>query len=252
MPESVGIDGRMREVKERLEQLREQLDLLSSAIWQDIDHDHPTRLEEGVRFKQGYNERRRALEEDMDRMLALLSEYPAYVSEGGASDTAASPARDVADEAGSAVRAEDSETGKENRAPESGSTRSLASGLDTKVPFGFMLGGQTFSSASAWPLFYEAVLSELYSRGPDKLSRLADVPGEFVRGGKRLFARSAEDLEDPLPVADTIFAEADIPPEELLQVVTRLIAYMGYPRDSLKILLKEKNRGTLETLSLGS
>ena len=61
--------------------------------------------------------------------------------------------------------------------------------LGQKVPFGFVLGGQTVTSASAWPLFYEALLEELYQRNAEKLSRLADDGGGFLQGGKPLFAR---------------------------------------------------------------
>jgi hypothetical protein len=115
-----------------------------------------------------------------------------------------------------------------------------------------VLAGQTFTSASAWPLFYEALLQELYGRDPAKLSRLADEPAGLMRGGRPLFARVPERLEDPLPITDAIFAEADLEPEMLIQVIRGLITEMGYPLDSFKILLKEINRGTVETLSIAA
>jgi hypothetical protein len=124
--------------------------------------------------------------------------------------------------------------------------------LEQKAPFGFMLSGQTFTSASAWPLFYEALLQELYSRDPAKLSRLADEPGSFTYRERPLFARVPDRLEDPLPITDAIFAEADLDPQILVRVIRGLIDEMGYPLDSFKILLKEKNRGTVETLSLAA
>ncbi len=109
-----------------------------------------------------------------------------------------------------------------------------------------------FAVASAWPLFYEALLQELYGRAPEKVSRLAEEPGAFTQNGRALFARVPDRLDDPLPIADAIFAEADMHPEILLQVIRRLISEMGYPLDSFKILLKEKNRGTVETLSIAA
>jgi hypothetical protein len=128
----------------------------------------------------------------------------------------------------------------------------LAKDLEQKLPFGFMLGGQTFTSASAWPLFYEALLQELYGRAPEKLSRLADTPDVFEIGGRPLFARVPDRLDDPLPIAEALFAEADLAPAVLIDVIKRLVREMGYPLDTFKILLKEKNRGTVETLSLAA
>jgi hypothetical protein len=245
MPESAGIDWTLQQVADQLEQVRGQLGKLSSAIWQDIDHDNPARLEEGVRFKQSYNEYRRSLEECMDQMLALLREYPPSRPESGAREPKGEVAGPEADEAPGDVQTT-------AVIDESVRVSPGASGLDQKVPFGFVLSGRTFTSASAWPLFYEALLQELYGRAPEKLTRLADAPGEFELGGRPLFARVPDSLDDPLPIADAIFAEADLAPQSLLQVIKRLISYMGYPLESFKILLKEKNRGTVETLSLAA
>lgn len=246
MPESAGIDDKLQEVKGQLERMRRQLEVLSTAIWQDIDHDNPARLDEGVRFKQRYNEQRSALEVSMSQMLDLLGEYPT----SGPGTGAAEPEVDV-------IEPEASEALAEPQAAldigEPAAESPVAPALDQKVPFGFVLNGKTSTSASAWPLFYEALLQELYGRSPEKLKRLADSSaGGFQSGGKPLFSRVPDDLEDPLPIADAVFAEADIAPQALLQVIKRLIDYMGYPLDSFKILLKEKNRGTVETLSLAA
>ncbi len=148
-------------------------------------------------------------------------------------------------EAGVVIRSEPSATEPVSESP-------VAAGLETKVPFGFAMGGRPYTSASAWPLFYGALLQELYGRAPEKLSRLADAPGGFQQAGRPLFSRVPDGLDDPLPIADAIFAEADMAPETQLQVIKRLIEYTGYPLDTFKILLKEKERGTVETLSIAA
>lgn len=245
MSETIGVDEKLREVGDQLEKMRGQLESLSSAIWQDIDHNDPSRLEEGVRFKQSYNDRRAALEASLMQMLALLREYPPSGPDVGVAelegDLAEQPKEDLP-EAGPVTPAGESATASQPVTP----------GLEQKVPFGFVLSGQTYTSASAWPLFYEALLQELYGKAPDKLTRLADTDGGLGQGGKRLFARVPDPLDDPLAIADAVFAEAEMDPQALLQVIKRLISYMGYPLDSFKILLKEKNRGTVETLSLAA
>jgi hypothetical protein len=243
MPERAGIDEQLREVRDGLEQIEEKLETLSSAIWQDIDHEHRDRLEQGVRFKQRFNERRASLMESIEQMVALLREYPRSDPGSGITQLA----EDVAQP--------QEEVAAAPSAPavgEPGTTSPVAAGLDQKVPFGFVLGGRTFTSASAWPLFYEALLQELYGRSPEKVSGLADAPGGFKLAGRALFARAPDLLDDPLPIADAIFAEADLSPESLIQVIKELMGHMGFPLDSFKILLKEKNRGTVETLSLAA
>ena len=65
MGEQVRIGDTLETVKEGMAQMRAQLENLSRAIWQDIDHEDAAALEAGVRFKQRYNERRSALDQAM-------------------------------------------------------------------------------------------------------------------------------------------------------------------------------------------
>lgn len=243
MSENSEIEQSLRETKEQLERMRGQLQALSKAVWQDIDHDDPVLLEAGVRFKQGYNERRTALQDAMDQMLDLLRAYSSSGPGAGVGEHT-----DGTAESAAVIASELAEPPVVEPVVEP----PVAAGLEKKVPFGFVLGGQTYTSASAWPLFYEALLQELYGRAPEKLSRLADAGGGFQQSGRLLFSRVPDPLGDPLPVADAIYAEADLPPEALLQVIKRLIEYMGYSLETFKILLKEKNRGTVETLSIAA
>jgi len=249
MSESRAIDGKLQEVEDRLEQLRGELEKLSAAIWNDINHDDPARLEEGVRFKQSYNERRGSLEGAMDQMLALLREYR---SPGAGTGSAAEPMSEVSEPEAEAMEVSQAAPDQGMGETQAQAQTPLTPSLDQKVPFGFILDGKTFTSASAWPLFYEALLQELYGRAPEKLKHLVDAPAGFGSKDRPLFARVPDTLDEPLPIADSIFAEADLAPEALLQVIKRLIGYLGYPLESFKVLLKEKNRGTVETLSLAA
>lgn len=247
MPDRMGIEGRLGDVTQRLEEVRVQLEALSADIWQAIDHEDPVRLEAGVRFKQQYNERRKALDGSAEQMLELLRGYPRSGPDSDAdSDAGTAPAprqeETVAAQADSVV----------SSAPLEASAAPGLGNLDQKEPFGFVLSGRTSTCASAWPLFYEALLQELYGRAPAKLSRLADEPGRFTCQGRPLFARVPDGFDDPLPIADAIFAEADLHPEVLIQVIRGLIVEMGYAVDSFRILLKEKKRGTVETLSIAA
>jgi len=252
MAKQAGIDETLRAVRQQLEQTRPQLEVLSGAIWDAINHDDSAALEEGVRFKQSYNERRQQLERAAADMLALLRGWPQ--SGPGAGTAKPEPAAAVEVPTPPAPTSEPpAATGAPmvqdaKLAPDA----KLARALEKKVPFGFVLSGQTFTSASAWPLFYEALLQELYARAPEKISHLADVAAGLQYESNPLFARVPDSLRDPLPIAEALYAEAGLDPPILIEVIKRLIRVTGYSLDSFKILLKEKNRGTVETLSLAA
>ena len=242
MSERVEIEESLRVVKGGMDDLLGRLESLSAALWQNIDHEDPAELESGVLFKQRFNERREDLESSLRQMLGLLSEHSESGPGGGVSQYPAGEPRELPAVTVTVARA----VLVDSAAP------AVVGTLDQKAPFGFILGGQTFTSASAWPLFYEALLQELYRRAPEKVSRLAEDPRALTLDGRPLFGRVPDRLDDPIPIADAIFAEADLEPEALLQVIRSLIGEMGYSLDAFKILLKEKNRGTVETLSIAA
>ncbi len=254
MAETGKTDTASLTLRRQLERLGQDLEAVSAEIWRSIDHNDPAGLEQGVAYKQRFNQRRGPLEAAVAEMLALLRDNP--LSDPGPGEALAqpkmvsvpppppNPAPTLAHPA--AARAVAPAKGEQPRG------QALNGDLGQKVPFGFVLGGQTFTSASAWPLFYEALLEELYGRAAEKLSRLADDGAGFLHAGKPLFARMPDRLDDPLPVAEALFAEADLAPEDLMEVIKGLLREIGYPLDSFKILLKEKNRGTVETLSLAA
>jgi hypothetical protein len=255
MAETGKTDSAVQALRRQLERMGQELEGVSAEIWRAIDHNDPAGLERGVAYKQRFNERRGPLETAVAEMAALLRDYP--LSDPGPGEALATPkvasvpaippagvVQQVARPA--ATRAAAAQT------RESQPAAGLAGSLAQKVPFGFVLAGQTYTSASAWPLFYEALLEELYGRAAEKLSRLAEDGAGFLHGGKPLFARLPDRLDDPLPVAEALYAEADLAPEDLIEVIKDLLREIGYPLDSFKILLKEKNRGTVETLSIAA
>jgi hypothetical protein len=268
MAETGKIDSPIRGLRRQLERMGAELEAVSGEIWRNIDHDDATRLEQGVAYKQRFNQRRSPLEAAVAEMLVVLRDYPLSDPSPGEAATprvvnlptapvpisaASAPAGALGALRGQAAPSlTPTVTPAVTQVREARSANPTLVDLGQKVPFGFVLSGQTVTSASAWPLFYEALLEELYQRNPEQLSRLADNGGGFLHGGKPLFARLPAGLDDPLPVAEALFAEADLSPEELLEVIKGLLREIGYPLDSFKILLKEKNRGTVETLSIAA
>jgi hypothetical protein len=264
MAETRRSDSPIQGLKRQLERMGVELEAVSAEIWRNIDHDDATRLEQGVAYKQRFNQRRLPLEAAVAEMLAVLRDYhlsdpspsPGEVATPRVASVVPTPAPVPVTAAGAVValraQATPLATPAAQQTREARPTNPMVGDLGQKVPFGFVLDGQTFTSASAWPLFYEALLEELYERAPEQLSRLADNGGGFLLCGKPLFARLPGCLDDPLPVAEALFAEVDLSAEDLLEVIKGLLGEIGYPLDSFKILLKEKNRGTVETLSIAA
>jgi hypothetical protein len=257
MAQTEKTENPVQALRRQLERMAQELEAVSAEIWRNIDHNDPAGLDKGVAYKQRFNQRRLPLEAAAADMVAVLRDYP--LTDPGSGEVAAIPkvANMPASPPPPAAAAQPVAHPAASRAAapsvrESGPGVSPGGDLGQKVPFGFVLGGQTYTSASAWPLFYEALLEELYERAAEKLSRLADEGSGFLRGGKPLFARLPDRLGDPLPVAEALFAEADLSPEDLIEVIKGLLTEIGYPLDSFKILLKEKNRGTVETLSIAA
>jgi hypothetical protein len=250
-------DTAVQSLRRQLERMGQELAAVSAEIWRDIDHNDPAGLEKGVAYKQRFNQSRGPLEAAVADMIGLLRDYPlggpapgdAVAPPKKTVSLAAAPASDMASiPAEPSSQAAATVVGAVRKPP----APAVAGDLGQKVPFGFVLGGQTYTSASAWPLFYEALLGELYARAPERLSRLAEDGSRLQRAGKPLFAKLAERLDDPLPVADGLFAEADLSPGDLIEAIKGLLGEIGFPLDSFKILLKEKNRGTVETLSIAA
>jgi len=260
MAETGKTDSAAQALRRQLERIAAELEAVSAEIWRNIDHNDPVGLEKGVAYKQRFNQKRLPLEAAVAEMIALLrdsSQTDPGSGEAAASSKVANVAPSPPTSPVPLTAAAQPVTHPASRASapplRDARTGSDAAGdLGQKVPFGFVLGGQTYTSASAWPLFYEALLEELYDRAAEKLSRLADEGSGFAHRGKPLFARLPDRLDDPLPVAEALFAEADLSPEDLIEVIKGLLGEIGYPIESFKILLKEKNRGTVETLSLAA
>lgn len=239
----------MQDLQERLghllthiETLERELNVLSDAIWQSIDHDDSAMLEAGVKFKQAFNAKRDALEAASGDLGQLLRDCPlvgwgALEAEMGGSATAAG------DEPRSVpVTGEASEAVPQTSEPDFGD----------KLPFGFVLGDQTYTSSGNWPLFYHAILQELYRRQPEKLAKLPDRKGLTNSHGRPLFARTADSFSEPLAVSEQLFAEGDLALPLMIRSIKALLGEVGLPVSALKILLKERHRGTVETFSLAA
>ena len=236
------LEERLRQLLTHIETLERELSALSDAIWQSIDHDDSALLEAGVKFKQAFNAKRDGLEAATGELSQLLRDCP-LVGAGAQGPEAG----------GGAVAAED-DTQVVAGPGESRAAQAQTSEPDfgDKLPFGFVLGDQTYTSSGNWPLFYHALLQELYRRQPEKLAKLPDRKGLTNSHGRPLFARTADAFSEPLAVSEHLFAEGDLALPLMIRSIKALFGEVGLPISTLKILLKERHRGTVETYSLAA
>lgn len=237
-----------------IENLRDDVNELSDAIWGSIDHNDPSSLEQGFKFKQAFNDRWRELDQAAQSLWELLREQRLEESE--------TPVVSPQPKADRKPKTEKIRLPKSAKAAAKGAgpSDSLVSEAEEaieqefreKTPFGFILGTKTFTSPANWALFYQIFLQELYKQAPETFGMFPDNKAWRDAGGKPLFSDSAEPLRRPLEVAERYYAEADLPLSLMVASMRRLARELQVPPDSLKILLKEDRRGTVETRPLAA
>lgn len=251
----------LRHVMSAIENLRDDLKALSDTIWSSIDHNDPASLEQGFRFKQAFNQRWCALDEAAEALWRLLKEEHAEDEEGvadqpppGAKPKARSGKEPAQKVKVSEVRGDEPPGTQPPDAEEAAldADSEVADDFKGKTPFGFVLGGKTFTSPSNWGLFYQTLLQALEKQYPEALDRLPERKAWRDPRGKPLFARTREPLRRPLEVTEQLYAEADLPLNLMLQGMRQLARELKLSADALKILLKEDRRGTVETKPLAA
>lgn len=251
----------LRHVMSAIENLRDDLKTLSDTIWTSIDHNDPGSLEQGFRFKQAFNERWSVLDEAAAALWQLLKAERAEEVEAvldkpipdvkpkgrGGKDTV--PKGKTLETGGGEPEAVQEPEAAEPALEEA---TEVAEDFKGKTPFGFMLGGRTFTSPSNWGLFYQALLQELAKQYPEAFDRLPERKAWRDRRGKPLFTRTQDVLRRPLEITEQLYAEADLPLTLIVQGMRQLARELKLPPDALKILLKEDRRGTVETKPLAA
>ena len=241
------IQSGIRHVMSAIDNLRDDLKELSDVIWRSIDHNDPASLEQGFKLKQAFNDRWSELDSSAEALWQLLREQRTEEAE-------VVPARPKANSKAKSkvVKAAAPEEKASDAVGLVAADQEIDEDFKQKTPFGFILGGKTFTSPSNWALFYQIFLQELYKQDPEVFERLPDRKAWRDPSGKALFAHAQDALRRPLEIAEKLFAEADLPLSLMLQSMRGLARELQVPSDSLKILLKEDRRGTVETKPLAA
>ncbi len=238
------IKFRTRHLVSAIEKIQEDLEVFSEEIWKNIDHNDAEKLEAGVKLKQAYNEKRKAFNVAAQSLSSLLQSHAKGNSSAESVKAEAESASDIPIEKSTETEPKP----KTERSKE----QELNEDFKITVPFGFTLEDKTFTGLSNWSVFYETFLREMAKRDQQKFSELPDRDAFRTEEGKTMFAKSADVLRDPLPILENVFAEVDLPLELIIQNIKNLVREFNVSTDSMKILLKEKKRGTVMAKSIAA
>lgn len=217
-------EQRIRTILEDLENVRENLLALSDDIWLSIDHNDNDAMEEGVRFKQQYNDRMDAFARVAEELSVMVQQFT-NIRTTTASREEASSSRTARDR----VIAE-----LDRRTP-----HPVIEDFTFKRPYGFSLTEHAEIDLRTWRSLYENLLLHLREVSPTTFHSLPDRAETVSRRGSPHFARDPHSLRVASELADGIHAEINLSANSIRDMICTVLPYFGYDEDDLSIYLRE-------------
>lgn len=213
----------IRNILERLDQVREDLLALSDDIWQSIDHNDPAALEEGVAFKRDYNGKMAAFDQLAGELSALVQQFTAVrldATEPAGHQTPQAAARVIRD-----LDCREAHT--------------LDEDFTYKRPYGFQLEDEAQSGVSTWRRLFELVCLHLQRRDPERFATLPSHRNFISRRGNPQFSHDPQMLRSAMPLPDGIYAEANLSANHLCMQIKSLLVVFGFGQTALRIYLRQ-------------
>ncbi len=225
-------ETRKHRILSALNDVRENLMVLSDDIWHNIDHNDPEELEKGFKFKQAYNEKRNAFDKLAEELSRLIQEYPqVQLKQESQEKRVSKPADEIPIEKELDAEAQ----------------HSIDEDFTHKRPFGFVLQEQAFTGLSSWVLLYHTFLDEVAKQDKKKFSQLPENQAFRSQSGNKIFSRNAQDVQKALAMKEGVYAEGNLSANLIIENIKKLLSEFSIPPDSLKVLLREETRGVIES-----
>jgi hypothetical protein len=222
-PRNPTTNEQIRQIVEDLETVRENLLTLSDAVWQEIDHNDPQALEEGVQFKRAYNEKMAAFDRLAAELSQLIQQYTAVSLEAG-------------EETGAGDRERNARLVAElNRE----TPHSVNEDFTYKRPHGFILDGQAATGITTWRRLFDLLCQQLLHRDPNRFHALVDNSDFISNRGNRSFARDPAEVRSPSLIGDGIYAEVNMSANNVRDQIRRLLATFEIPTERLQLFLRQ-------------
>ena len=184
---------RIRNILERLDQVREDLLALSDDIWLGIDHNDPATLEEGVASKRDYDSKMAAFDQLAGEISALVQRFTAVKLNGTLPIDHQTPQA-----AERIIRDLDHRQ-----------AYTLDKDLTFKRPYGFQLEDEAQIGVSSWRLFDLACL-HLQRHDPQQFTTLPSRRSFISRRGNPAFSHDPQALCSAMPLPDGRYTEANL------------------------------------------
>ena len=216
-----GIESRIKNILENLEQVNEDLMALSDDIWLSIDHNDNDAIKEGIQFKAAYNNQLTEFNTLSSNISKLVQEF-----------TGTSPEHEEAEQ----------ENSKENeriiKELDKREKHYLTEDLTYKRPYGFSFKGKAYRNVHVWKKVYELLLKQLEKNEPG-FSRLTSDSRFISNRGNKSFSKSENDLRSPLKINNNFYAETNLSANHISNAILKLLDVFGYSEEDFIVYLRE-------------
>ncbi len=223
---------RVRAILTELEATRENLLALSDDIWQSIDHNDDTALEQGIQFKREYNKKVKDFSQIATELSAMVQQFTDVRLETA---TVSPSAEEVAD---NPKQAED-ERQRLIRELDREIAHSLDENFTFKRPYGFVLGDYAAKDLVTWKQLYHLVCSYLAERESAQFAGLCENKVFISSQGNHAFAHTSYGLREPQQIIEGVYAETNLSANSVRDSIEKLLHEFSYDPARFKIYLRE-------------
>ncbi len=218
----------IRNILQDLERVRENMLALSDDIWLSIDHNDPEALQEGVEFKQAYNERMIGFDRLSSEISELVQQYTAVRID--------EPEEEVT------PPAQESDQQKNDRIIrdlDREEAHGIGEDFTFKRPYGFVLCGQGFKEVNTWRRIFEQVCRILSARDDARFNGLPDNPDFKTRRSNVYFSTDPAKLRVASEVVPGLFAEVNLSANHLRNLIRDLLKSFSISETEITIYLRQ-------------
>lgn len=215
------------QIHESLERLNEDLLTLSDDIWLSIDHNDAKALEEGVRFKKGFNERQASFARAAQGIIDLLEVYA-----GAERAEKEEPARTR------------SQRERKTQELDRHKAHTLDEDFSYKRPFGMVLEGEAYTGLHTWKAVYRKVFSHLLKNDAKRFERLDQSAAMISRRGNAYVTRDKKRVRQAMDIGRGLQAEVNLSANLIRDSIRRLLAEFSIPESKIIFYLREDRDAT--------
>jgi hypothetical protein len=213
----------IKNIFERLEQIREDLLSLSDDIWLSIDHNDAEALEQGVAFKKEYNAKVAAFDRLGEDLSILVQQFTANKLDSKPPVIAP------------VIVPNNSQIINDLKQHH---TIALDDDWTFKRPYGVAIGSKAQNKLNTWRRLFEFVCHYLAHKNPDLFLTLPDHPKFKTRRGTVGFSRIPQELRISSALSFGIYVEVNASANQFRDYLKILFEIFNLESSELRIYLR--------------